>query len=65
MAMGTWDMLYTVRLSDGSLVQMTSGQYARYKFFHKKILPVLWVLFTPIRKIYQWRNKIKEVNHAV
>jgi len=59
MALGTIDAIYTVKLSDGTLAEMTSGQYYRYKFLIQRILPVLWVLFSPIRKIYQWHKKQK------
>jgi hypothetical protein len=65
MAIGTFDILYTVRLKDGSIVEMKSGQFAVYKFFIRYITPVLWVLFFPIRKIYKLikyiRNKIWEL----
>jgi hypothetical protein len=53
MAIGTIDILYTVKLKNGDIVEMTSGQIAVYKFFVKYIMPVLWVLFFPIRKIYK------------
>jgi hypothetical protein len=49
MAIGTIDILYTVRFKNGDIVQMTSGQFARYRFFRKYIMPVLWVLFSPVR----------------
>ena len=59
MAMGTFDLVYTVRFSDGTFVEMTSGQYYLYKLFNKRILPILWILFLPIRMIYQWYRKHK------
>jgi len=63
MALGTIDLVYTVKLSDGTLVEMTSGQYDRYKFVNKWIVPILWVLFFPIRMIYQFWKKQKTRRH--
>lgn len=51
MAIGTIDILYTVELKGGSIVEMTSSQLAIYKFFTKYIFPPLWVLFSPVRLI--------------
>jgi hypothetical protein len=56
MAIGTIDMLYTVRLKNGDIVQWTSGQLAVYRFVAKYIAPVLWVLFAPIRWIIKSRK---------
>jgi hypothetical protein len=56
MPIGTIDVIYTVKLYDGRLVEMTSGQYRRYKI----MLKVLYVLFYPISKTYQWLNKSKK-----
>jgi hypothetical protein len=52
MAIGTIDILYTMKLKNGNIVEMTSGQLAVYKFIARYIMPILWVLFFPIRKIY-------------
>jgi hypothetical protein len=59
MAIGTIDIVYTVRLGNGSVVTMTSNQLARYRFTRKYIFPVLRVLFFPVRIFYRIirRNK--------
>jgi hypothetical protein len=53
MALGTIDIIYTVRLVDGSITTMTSGQLARYRFTMKYIFPVLRVLVFPVRIFYR------------
>jgi hypothetical protein len=59
MAIGTIEILYSVLLKNGDIVQMTSGQLARYRFFTKYILLVLWILFSPIRLAINLANKLK------
>jgi hypothetical protein len=59
MAIGTIDILYSVLLENGDIVQMTSGQLARYRFFTKYIMPVLWVLFSPARWAIKIAKKLK------
>jgi hypothetical protein len=59
MAIGTIDILYTVKLKTGSIVEMTSGQLAAYKSFTKYIMPILWVLFFPVRLAIKIAKKVK------
>jgi hypothetical protein len=59
MAIGTIDIIYTVRLSNGSVVEMTSSQLARYRFTRKYIFPVLRVLFFPVRIFYRIIKRMK------
>jgi len=61
MAIGTIDIVYTVLLSDGTLAEMTSGQYRRYQITMK----ILMTLLLPVRKIYQWWIHKKGGNHGM
>jgi hypothetical protein len=54
------DILYTVRLKNGDIVQMTSGQLARYRFFTKYIMPILWALFFLVRWAIKIRMMVKQ-----
>ena len=54
MAIGTIDILYTVKLGDGSIVEMTSGQLARYRFVMRFLMKPLWYMFAPVRVIYNF-----------
>jgi hypothetical protein len=53
MAIGTIDIVYTVRLGDGNIVKTTSRQLAIYKFFAKYLAPIFKVLFFPVRMVYK------------
>jgi hypothetical protein len=62
MAIGSIDILCTVRLKNGDIVQMTDKQLARYRLFTKHILPVLWALFYPVRWAIKIVKKVKYEN---
>jgi len=49
---GTIDILYTVRLKNGDVIQLTSRQLALYNFFTKYVYKPLWYLFAPARFFY-------------
>jgi hypothetical protein len=57
MAIGTIDIIYTVRLLNGDTVELTSGQLAAYRF----VIKVLWVLFYPVR----WVIKIVKAGRGI
>jgi len=56
---GTIDILYTVKLKNGDVIQLTSRQLFWYEFFTKYVVRVLWYLFAPVRFFYNLGNKSK------
>jgi hypothetical protein len=58
MAMGTWDIVYAVRLKNGDVLELTSKQLAAYKFAVKYIFPIIWVLFFPARIFIKFLKKV-------
>jgi hypothetical protein len=59
MPIGTIDIIYTVRLGDGSIIEMTSRQLAIYKFLTKYLAPILKVLFFPVRVVYKFVTRLR------
>ena len=53
MAWAKVDLIYTVRLKNGTTVEVPAQAYGFYKFFFNRMVPVLYVLFAPIRFVFK------------